>query len=138
MSKLCQSKFLTPSGYFSCKEEHDICSSKFCPYCYLVKNNAATAYDFADKSIIHMCGFPRYGEVKQDFTVTTLSWPTFYWSAFLLFYHHEFKMTNQTAKLPSLAGHCTRRTVRSKLTWMRFLSSWAGHCRQQAQLQTVR
>jgi len=66
-----------------------------------------TAYDFTDKSIIHRCGFPRYGEVKQDFTVTTLSWPTFYWSAILLFYHHKLKMTNHTAKLPSLAGHCT-------------------------------
>jgi large subunit ribosomal protein L3e len=33
----------------------------------LVKNNAATDYDIADKSINPMGGFPHYGEVKQDF-----------------------------------------------------------------------
>merc|ERR1712141_516882 len=33
----------------------------------LVKNNAATDYDLADKSITPMGGFPHYGEVKQDF-----------------------------------------------------------------------
>merc|ERR1712181_49414 len=33
----------------------------------LVKNNAATEYDLADKSITPMGGFPHYGEVKQDF-----------------------------------------------------------------------
>merc|ERR1711973_369731 len=33
----------------------------------LVKNNAATEYDIADKSINPMGGFPHYGEVKQDF-----------------------------------------------------------------------
>merc|ERR1712200_194263 len=33
----------------------------------LVKNNAATDYDLADKSINPMGGFPHYGEVEQDF-----------------------------------------------------------------------
>merc|ERR1712066_878564 len=33
----------------------------------LVKNNAATEYDLADKAITPMGGFPHYGEVKQDF-----------------------------------------------------------------------
>merc|ERR1711887_463760 len=33
----------------------------------LIKNNAATDYDIADKSINPMGGFPHYGEVKQDF-----------------------------------------------------------------------
>merc|ERR1712029_1293842 len=33
----------------------------------VVKNNAATDYDLADKSINPMGGFPHYGEVKQDF-----------------------------------------------------------------------
>merc|ERR1711931_46291 len=33
----------------------------------LVKDNAATDYDLADKSITPMGGFPHYGEVKQDF-----------------------------------------------------------------------
>ena len=33
----------------------------------LVKNNASTEYDLADKSINPMGGFPHYGEVKQDF-----------------------------------------------------------------------
>merc|ERR1712134_133088 len=33
----------------------------------LIKNNAATDYDLADKSINPMGGFPHYGEVKQDF-----------------------------------------------------------------------
>merc|ERR1711903_329306 len=33
----------------------------------LVKNNAATEYDLADKSITPMGGFPHYWEVKQDF-----------------------------------------------------------------------
>jgi len=33
----------------------------------LIKNNAATEYDLADKSINPMGGFPHYGEVKQDF-----------------------------------------------------------------------
>ena len=32
-----------------------------------MKNNAATDYDLADKSINPMGGFPHYGEVKQDF-----------------------------------------------------------------------
>merc|ERR1712202_22329 len=35
----------------------------------LVKNNAATDYDLADKSINPMGGFPHYGEVKQDFVM---------------------------------------------------------------------
>merc|ERR1711864_13309 len=35
----------------------------------LVKNNAATEYDLADKSINPMGGFPHYGEVKQDFVM---------------------------------------------------------------------
>jgi hypothetical protein len=33
----------------------------------LIKNNASTDYDLADKSINPMGGFPHYGEVKQDF-----------------------------------------------------------------------
>merc|ERR1712083_541390 len=33
----------------------------------LIKNNAATEYDIADKSINPMGGFPHYGMVKQDF-----------------------------------------------------------------------
>merc|ERR1712127_744273 len=33
----------------------------------LIKNNAATEYDLADKSINPMGGFPHYGEVKNDF-----------------------------------------------------------------------
>merc|ERR1712141_239068 len=33
----------------------------------LIKNNASTEYDIADKSINPMGGFPHYGEVKQDF-----------------------------------------------------------------------
>ena len=33
----------------------------------LVKNNADTDYDLADKAITPMGGFPHYGEVKQDF-----------------------------------------------------------------------
>merc|ERR1712024_158407 len=33
----------------------------------LIKNNASTEYDLADKSIYPMGGFPHYGEVKQDF-----------------------------------------------------------------------
>merc|ERR1712189_118269 len=33
----------------------------------LIKNNAATDYDLAYKSINPMGGFPHYGEVKQDF-----------------------------------------------------------------------
>ena len=32
----------------------------------LVKNNAATDCDLADKTITPMGGFPHYGEVKQD------------------------------------------------------------------------
>jgi len=35
----------------------------------LVKNNAATDYDLADKSINPMGGFPHYGVVKQDFVM---------------------------------------------------------------------
>jgi len=35
----------------------------------LIKNNAATDYDLADKSINPMGGFPHYGEVKQDFVM---------------------------------------------------------------------
>merc|ERR1712157_83682 len=35
----------------------------------LVKNNAATYYDLADKSINPMGGFPHYGLVKQDFVM---------------------------------------------------------------------
>jgi large subunit ribosomal protein L3e len=35
----------------------------------LIKNNAATEYDIADKSINPMGGFPHYGEVKQDFVM---------------------------------------------------------------------
>lgn len=33
----------------------------------IVKNNAATEYDIADKSITPMGGFPHYGEVNNDF-----------------------------------------------------------------------
>merc|ERR1712092_52144 len=33
----------------------------------LIKNNASTEYDLADKSINPMGGFSHYGEVKQDF-----------------------------------------------------------------------
>ena len=33
----------------------------------LIKNNASTDYDLADKSINPMGGFPHYGEVKHDF-----------------------------------------------------------------------
>ena len=53
---------------------------KLCPNCLvigevqliwlflqLIKNNASTDYDLADKSINPMGGFPHYGEVKQDF-----------------------------------------------------------------------
>ena len=42
------------------------------PYIFqfqLVKNNAATDYDLADKSINPMGGFPHYGLVKQDFVM---------------------------------------------------------------------
>merc|ERR1712002_432511 len=35
----------------------------------LVKNNASTEYDLADKSINPTGGFPHYGEVKQDFVM---------------------------------------------------------------------
>merc|ERR1719479_694319 len=35
----------------------------------LVKNNAATDYDLADKSIKPMGGFPHHGEAKQDFVM---------------------------------------------------------------------
>ena len=35
----------------------------------LIKNNASTEYDLADKSINPMGGFPHYGEVKQDFVM---------------------------------------------------------------------
>merc|ERR1711997_201832 len=35
----------------------------------LIKNNAATEYDIADKSINPMGGFPHYGMVKQDFLI---------------------------------------------------------------------
>ena len=35
----------------------------------LVKNNASTAYDLADKSINPMGGFPHYGEVKNDYVM---------------------------------------------------------------------
>merc|ERR1711963_715863 len=35
----------------------------------LIKNNAATDYDLADKSINPMGGFPHYGMVKQDFVM---------------------------------------------------------------------
>merc|ERR1711884_663943 len=35
----------------------------------LIKNNAATEYDIADKSINPMGGFPHYGMVKQDFVM---------------------------------------------------------------------
>jgi large subunit ribosomal protein L3e len=35
----------------------------------MIKNNAATDYDIADKSINPMGGFPHYGEVKQDFVM---------------------------------------------------------------------
>merc|ERR1712121_68920 len=35
----------------------------------LIKNNAATDYDIADKSINPMGGFPHYGMVKQDFLI---------------------------------------------------------------------
>ena len=34
-----------------------------------MKNNAATDYDLADKSINPMGGFPHYGLVKQDFVM---------------------------------------------------------------------
>ena len=39
----------------------------------LVKNNAATEYDLADKAITPMGGFPHYGEVKQDFIMLKVS-----------------------------------------------------------------
>ena len=35
----------------------------------LIKNNASTEYDLADKSINPMGGFPHYGEVKPDFVM---------------------------------------------------------------------
>merc|ERR1711923_460931 len=35
----------------------------------VIKNNAATEYDLADKSINPMGGFPHYGLVKQDFVM---------------------------------------------------------------------
>merc|ERR1712241_91556 len=35
----------------------------------LIKNNASTEYDLADKSINPTGGFPHYGEVKQDFVM---------------------------------------------------------------------
>jgi large subunit ribosomal protein L3e len=35
----------------------------------LVKNNGATDYDLADKSVNPMGGFVHYGEVKQDFVM---------------------------------------------------------------------
>lgn len=35
----------------------------------MIKNNASTEYDLADKSINPMGGFPHYGEVKQDFVM---------------------------------------------------------------------
>merc|ERR1711972_475594 len=35
----------------------------------LIKNNASTEYDLADKSINPMGGFPHYGLVKQDFVM---------------------------------------------------------------------
>merc|ERR1712150_154479 len=35
----------------------------------LIKNNASTEYDLADKSINPMGGFPHYGEVKRDFVM---------------------------------------------------------------------
>ena len=36
----------------------------------LVKNNAGTDYDLADKAITPMGGFPHYGEAKQDFIMS--------------------------------------------------------------------
>lgn len=33
----------------------------------VVKNNASTEFDFTEKSITPMGGFPFYGVVKQDF-----------------------------------------------------------------------
>ena len=42
---------------------------KFVFYLQLIKNNASTEYDLADKSINPMGGFPHYGEVKQDFVM---------------------------------------------------------------------
>merc|ERR1712184_189193 len=35
----------------------------------VIKNNAATDYDLADKSITPMGGFPHYGEVRNDFVM---------------------------------------------------------------------
>ena len=40
----------------------------------LVKNNAATEYDLADKAITPMGGFPHYGEVKQNFIMLKVSY----------------------------------------------------------------
>ena len=42
---------------------------EFLFYLQLIKNNASTEYDLADKSINPMGGFPHYGEVKQDFVM---------------------------------------------------------------------
>jgi large subunit ribosomal protein L3e len=41
----------------------------------LVKNNAATDYDLADKSITPMGGFPLYREVKQNFILVKVRNP---------------------------------------------------------------
>lgn len=35
----------------------------------VVKNNASTEYDFTEKTITPMGGFPHYGEVNQDFVM---------------------------------------------------------------------
>lgn len=35
----------------------------------VIKNNGATDYDPADKTITPMGGFPHYGEVNQDFVM---------------------------------------------------------------------
>lgn len=35
----------------------------------MVKNNASTEYDFTEKTITPMGGFPHYGEVNQDFVM---------------------------------------------------------------------
>ncbi len=45
-----------------------LCSSQ------LIKNNASTDYDLADKSINPMGGFPHYGEVKHDFIMIRVIW----------------------------------------------------------------
>ena len=48
----------------------------------MIKNNASTEYDLADKSINPMGGFPHYGEVKQDFIMIKVKFQTLNFSRF--------------------------------------------------------